>query len=257
MVLREEGPRKTAVHVNSAERCLTARFWHQGHGGAARVYDALMRSPRSLSFDPVAAARDVWRSKGWEDAAAGMATVTSIMRAHQLFLARANEVLRPFDLTFARYEVLAWLAWNADCGSLSLSQIGERLQVTPATVTNAIDKLEADDLVRRVPHPSDARTTLAEITPVGRRTVAAATAELNTKVFETVQLSRAEMDSLVRLLVKIRVEAGDFASEPDATPAPGSNGASARRSASSPRPSGRLAAAGAGTPRSGRGRTAR
>jgi DNA-binding MarR family transcriptional regulator len=142
-----------------------------------------------------------------------MATVTSIMRAHQLFLGQANEVLRPFDLTFARYEVLAWLAWNAECGSLSLSQIGERLQVTPATVTNAIDRLEADDLVRRLPHPSDARSTLAEITARGRRTVAAATAELNTKVFETVQLSQGEMESLIRLLVKIRVEAGDFSSE--------------------------------------------
>ncbi|HEY1653145.1 MAG TPA: hypothetical protein VGG09_14770 [Acidimicrobiales bacterium] len=81
-----------------------------------------MRAPRSLSFDPVVAARDVWASKGWGPASTGMTTVTSIMRAHQLFLAQANDVLRPFDLTFARYEVLAW---NAECGQLSLSQIGE------------------------------------------------------------------------------------------------------------------------------------
>jgi DNA-binding MarR family transcriptional regulator len=141
-----------------------------------------------------------------------MATITSIMRAHQLFLGRANEVLRPFELTFARYEVLAWLAWNADCGSLSLSQIGERLQVTAATVTNAIDRLEADQLVRRLPHPNDTRSTLAEITPRGRRLVSAATAELNTKVFETVRLSEEEMESLIRLLVKIRIEVGDFSS---------------------------------------------
>src|SRR6516165_63820 len=116
-----------------------------------------MGSSRSLSFDPVVSARQVWKSRGWGPAATGMAAVTSIMRAHQLFLAQANEVLRPFALTFARYEVLAWLAWNADCGSLSLSQIGERLQVTPATVTSAIDRLEADGLVRRLPHPNDAR----------------------------------------------------------------------------------------------------
>ena len=174
------------------------------------MYHRTMGTSRSLSFDPVAAARDVWQSKGWGPAAAGMATVTSIMRAHQLFLARANDVLRPFNLTFARYEVLAWLAWNAECGSLSLSQIGERLQVTPATVTSAIDRLEADDLVRRVPHPNDARSTLAEITARGRRTVAGATAELNVRVFEAVQLTNGEMESLLRLLLKIRVEAGDF-----------------------------------------------
>jgi len=169
---------------------------------------------RNLSFDPVAEAREVWRSKGWASAAAGMATITSIMRAHQLFLAEANNVVKAFDLTFARYEVLAWLAWNADCGSLSLSQISERLQVTPATVTKAIDRLEADGLIRRVRHPSDARTTLAEITARGRRVVAAATDELNEKVFETVRLSEAEMEQLFRLLVKIRVAAGDFSSRP-------------------------------------------
>jgi DNA-binding MarR family transcriptional regulator len=171
-----------------------------------------MPAPRNLSFDPVAEAREVWKSKGWEGAATGMALVTSIMRAHQLFLTQANETLKPFDLTFARYEVLAWLAWNANCGSLSLSQIGERLQVTPATVTNAVDRLEADGLVRRLPHPNDARSTLAEITARGRRTVAAATAELNARVFESVRLSKDDMETLFRLLVKIRIEAGDFAS---------------------------------------------
>jgi hypothetical protein len=85
------------------------------------------RCPRRA---PVLAARDVWRAKGWGEASTGMAAVTSIMRAHQLFLAKVNEVLRPFELTFARYEVLAWLAWNAECEQLSLSQIAERLQVT-------------------------------------------------------------------------------------------------------------------------------
>jgi DNA-binding MarR family transcriptional regulator len=177
------------------------------------VYAAVVATTRTLSFDPVGAARDVWASKGWSSAAPGMAAVTSIMRAHQLFLAQANEVLKPFDLTFARYEVLAWLAWNAECGQLSLTQIGERLQVTPATVTSAIDRLEADDLVRRLPHPNDARSTLAEITPRGLRTVSAATDELNANVFEAIPLSKKEIESLISLLVRVRVEAGDFSAE--------------------------------------------
>jgi DNA-binding MarR family transcriptional regulator len=174
------------------------------------VYDSAVATSRSLSFDPVAAAHDVWTEKGWSSAAMGMSAVTSIMRAHQLFLARANDALKPFQLTFARYEVLAWLAWNAECGQLSLTQIGERLQVTPATVTSAIDRLEVDQLVRRVAHPSDARSTLAEITARGRKTVAAATAELNEKVYEAIPLDKDEMESLIKLLVTIRVEAGDF-----------------------------------------------
>lgn len=162
----------------------------------------------------------MWTSKGWGTAATGMAAITSIMRAHQLFLAQANDVLKPFDLTFARYEVLAWLAWNAECGSLSLSQIGERLQVKPATVTSAIDRLEADELVQRVPHPNDARSTLAEITARGRKTVTAATSELNTRVFEAMPLTKGETESLISLLFRIRVEAGDFSCGPEPRPTP-------------------------------------
>ena len=36
-------------------------------------------------------------------------------------------------------------------------------------MSNAIDRLEASGLVERLPHPSDGRTTLARITPAGRR----------------------------------------------------------------------------------------
>lgn len=57
-----------------------------------------------------------------------------------------------------------------------------------------------------------ARTTLAEITTEGRRKVTAATDKLNGKELETVQLSRTDLESLIRLLVKVRVEAGDFSS---------------------------------------------
>ena len=41
-------------------------------------------------------------------------------------------------------------------GSLPMARIGERLQVHPASVTNAVDRLEAQGLVRRVPHPRTA-----------------------------------------------------------------------------------------------------
>ena len=53
-------------------------------------------------------------------------------------------------------------------GALPLGKVGERLQVHRTSVTNIIDKLEADGLVRRVPHEADRRTTLAEITDAGR-----------------------------------------------------------------------------------------
>ncbi len=42
-----------------------------------------------------------------------MSATTSIMRAQQIILATVDEVLRPLDLTFARYEALVLLAFSA------------------------------------------------------------------------------------------------------------------------------------------------
>jgi DNA-binding MarR family transcriptional regulator len=169
---------------------------------------------RTLPFDPIAEAGRNWLAGGWTEAEPGMAFVTSIMRVHQIFLARVDEVLDPFDLTFARFEALRLLAFTRR-GRLPLGKIGERLQVHPASVTNVIDRLEADGLVLRVPHPTDGRTTLAAITPRGRRLVATATDALNTKVFEQTGLSSAQLDAVVRTLAELREAAGDFTVDPD------------------------------------------
>ena len=127
-----------------------------------------MAEPRRLSFDPIAEAERQWGAHGWPDQAPGMAVVTSIMRLQQIFLARADAVLRPLGLTFARYEVLMLLSFSRQ-GALPLGKIGERLQVNAASVTNAVDRLEADGLVARRSNPDDGRGTLARLTPAGRR----------------------------------------------------------------------------------------
>jgi DNA-binding MarR family transcriptional regulator len=138
-----------------------------------------------------------------------MAVVTSVMRVEQLLLARIEEVLKPTGLSFARYELLMLLTFSR-VGSLPLGKIGARLQVDPASVTNLINRLERDGLVRRQPHPTDGRTTLAEITPEGRSLAQRATAALNAGVFEAIDLTRREMEDLFGLLRKVRAAAGDF-----------------------------------------------
>lgn len=160
-----------------------------------------------LQFDPIAEARHHWEARGWAHAAPGMAVVTSVMRVQQLLAARVDAVLRPHGLTFARYEVLMLLTFSGR-GSLPLGKIGERLQVHPASVTNAIDRLEAQRLVRRQPHPSDRRTTLAALTDRGRTVAAQATGDMNA-LFATLELR--DPDGLFDLLRQVREAAGDFA----------------------------------------------
>ncbi len=159
--------------------------------------------------DPIAEATRLWRDHGWADAAPGMAAVTSLMRAHQLVLSRVESVLKPFDVTFARYEVLMLLLFSRR-GSLPMRVIGERLQVHQTSVTNAVDRLEAAGLVERRPHPTDRRTTLVHLTDDGRAKATKATEALNGTVFAAPGLGADDVVTLVSILTTLRRDAGDF-----------------------------------------------
>lgn len=166
-----------------------------------------MPSPvRALPFDPIAEARRHWDER-WPGGAP-MAAATSIMRAQQIVLARVDEALRPYELTFARYEALVLLSFSRR-GSLPLGKMGERLMIHPTSVTNIVDRLEAQGLVQRVDHPTDRRTTLCEITPAGRRLVAQATKAVTAVSLGIAGLSDREVGQLTRLLGKLRSSAGD------------------------------------------------
>src|SRR6476469_9541778 len=162
--------------------------------------------PHPLVYDPVEASRERWIQQGWKDTAAGMAAVVTVMRAEQIFLNRSSAILRPFGLTFARYQVLGMARW---AGPLTLGAVGHRLWITPGTVTNAIDRLETAGLWRRVSQPTDARTTLVEITAKGRRLFDRAVEQLNADLFGSIGLAEEELDQLVGLIEKIRAAEGD------------------------------------------------
>ncbi|MDS1113171.1 MarR family transcriptional regulator [Gordonia westfalica] len=164
---------------------------------------------RSMDFDPIAEARDNWTEAGWSDVADGMVAVTSVMRAHQILLARVEAALRPFDLSFSRFELLRLLAFSRQ-GALPITKASDRLQVHVTSVTHAIRRLEEGGLVRRVPHPTDGRTTLVEITDLGRSTVEDATKTLNEEVFADVGMSDGEMAGLVGAIQSLRKHNGDF-----------------------------------------------
>ncbi|HJM32902.1 MAG: MarR family transcriptional regulator [Acidimicrobiales bacterium] len=161
-----------------------------------------------LPFDPIDEAHRNWRSNDW-GAADPMAAATSITRAHQVLLHRIDAALAPFDLNFSRFEALALLHFSRH-GSMPLGKVGDRLQVHPTSVTNTIDRLEADGLVRRTPHPTDRRTTLAEITRRGRTTVEQAAGALADIRFGLDGMGRDDLSAVTAALTSLRQGAGDF-----------------------------------------------
>src|SRR5215469_4824580 len=154
-----------------------------------------------MDGDPILEAHRLWIENGWSDCADGLAAVTSIIRVRQVLSVRADQVLAPIDLTFSRYELLVHLYFND--GRLSLAHLGKRLQVHQTSVTSLVHKLEAQGLIRRTPHPSDRRSTLAQITPEGRSVTEEAITRLNSELFQDLGLSGEEVRTLISVLTKM------------------------------------------------------
>lgn len=162
---------------------------------------------RPLPFDPIDEAGRQW-DKRWA-AVAQMQAATSIMRAQQIVLARVDEALKPWQLTFSRYEVLVLLHFSRE-GRLPLGKMGDRLMLHQASITNLVDRLEQQGFVAREPHPTDRRTTLAVITDAGRAIIEEATAAVVEARIGVPELDDDDARTLDRLLKKLRAGAGDF-----------------------------------------------
>ena len=148
---------------------------------------------KMLDTDPIGEAHRLWVKHGWADAADGMAAVTSLVRAQQILMQR----------------ILMLLGFSRT-GALPMTRMGSLLQVHPTSVTSAVDRLEAQGFVARLPHPTDRRAVLASITETGRSQSATATTALNAQVFENLGITDNQVDQLRGVLRSLRANAGDF-----------------------------------------------
>jgi DNA-binding MarR family transcriptional regulator len=158
-----------------------------------------------LPFDPIERAGVLWEKHVGD--ASSMRVATSIMRVQQVLIAELDGVLKPLDLTFARYEVLRLVSFSRE-GRLPLSTIGQRLMVHPTSVTNAIDRLTDSGFVERTPDDEDRRRVYASLTTAGKRVLRRATKALMDIDFGLGVLGPAERESLFTVLRSVR--AGDF-----------------------------------------------
>lgn len=80
---------------------------------------------------------------------------------------RLNGVLEPYGLTQSKLTVLSNLVQAGE--ALPLGVLSERQGCVKSNITQLVDRLEADKLVRRVSDPGDRRSVLASITEEGRQ----------------------------------------------------------------------------------------
>jgi DNA-binding MarR family transcriptional regulator len=80
---------------------------------------------------------------------------------------RLEGVLVPFDLSLAKLQILHYLADSP--GPVSLSELAAHQKCVRSNITQIVDRLEKDRLVKRRADPTDRRGVQAMLTAAGRR----------------------------------------------------------------------------------------
>jgi DNA-binding MarR family transcriptional regulator len=129
--------------------------------------------------------------------------MASLMEAAHLLHARVEDALEAVDLSPAKFATLDQLMQAGEPVPLRVLSEGQRC--VPSNMTQLIDRLEADGLVRRLPDPADRRIVRAELTKLGKQRATA-----GAKVIAKVQadfakaVSKADSAALERLVQSIR-----------------------------------------------------
>src|SRR5579862_9233089 len=93
-------------------------------------------------------------------------TVFSLLHAAHALEDKLEGALSSVGLSTAKFSVLSELVRSGE--SLSLSDLASRLSCVRSNMTQLVDRLESEGLVRRVADPKDRRGVRAEITDAGR-----------------------------------------------------------------------------------------
>ncbi len=88
-----------------------------------------------------------------------------IAKANQQVQQVVKKCLLPYSVTSAQYAVLRVL-WERD--GVTGGEVSDRTRIDGATLTGVFDRLEAQGLVIRDPHPTDRRANHIKLTDAGR-----------------------------------------------------------------------------------------
>jgi len=95
----------------------------------------------------------------------------ALMHAGHRVEARLEEALAGVKLSGAKHAALSVLVTQDE--PISLSELAEKLTCVRSNITQLVDRLEADGLVKRIDDPADRRAVRAEVTRHGRERHAA------------------------------------------------------------------------------------
>ncbi len=131
-----------------------------------------------------------------------VATIYSIIEAADAIQERVTVALKKVGLSYPKYDVLSQL--QQANGSLSLRRLAECQGCAASNITQIVDRLEAEGLVRRVDDPDDRRSVRAELTEEGARFATEGDTQMElVRAQFAAAFTAAERQELARLLAKL------------------------------------------------------
>ena len=100
----------------------------------------------------------------------------SLLHAASAVTERLEAALDTVGLSMAKHSALTSLAEAGE--PITLGELAARLSCVRSNITQLVDRLEADGLVRRTDDPSDRRSVRAELTSLGAEKQKAGQAEI-------------------------------------------------------------------------------
>src|SRR5207245_9312346 len=132
-----------------------------------------------------------------------------MMKAHRALERLAIQSIESSEVGLSDFAVMEMLLHK---GPQPVNEIGRRVELTSGAITTAVDRLESRDLVTREAHPSDRRARTLRLTAQGKEQAAKVFAGHKTAMDLAARgLSKTERATLIQLLKKLGISAGDSA----------------------------------------------
>jgi DNA-binding MarR family transcriptional regulator len=130
-----------------------------------------------------------------------MGVVLRIQALAKILGDQTTAKLQEFDLQWWQYDVLSTLRRQGDPFVMAASNLADSAMLTSGAMTNRIDRLENENLVRRIKDENDGRRVLVQLTKKGLRLIEGATeARFETALDALESLSARQRESLSNLL---------------------------------------------------------
>ena len=135
-----------------------------------------------------------------------MGVVLRIQALAKIFGDQTATKLQEFDLQWWQYDALSTLRRQGKPYIMAATELADANMLTSGAMTNRIDRLEEDKLVRRIKDDNDGRRVLVQLTTSGLKLIETATKarfETATDALEGLDtLQRDSLNDLLRLVLR-------------------------------------------------------